>query len=248
AFAISPTSSASGSPTLTSSMSAVPTCCATSVSTCDRSPACSCPWNAFRPVGLIRSPMMQNGCSGPMTTVLDRDRRTVSTGFPFGAGRECETRAEACDPRLAAEADQVQAGDARERACVLGELAAELEALGLGVRRTLAALDHLRRHRDAGHVLVDEAKRARRADEAEGGDERRLVGEAARDGLGDEALEQLAVEAHLELEESRAGAHFLERALHAVVERRRSGVLDGADEQVRRRVDLAPGEVVSARH
>ena len=66
-----PTSSASGSPTLTSSMSAPPaTCSATSISICERSPACSCAWKALRPVGLIRSPMMQNGLPAPITNGL----------------------------------------------------------------------------------------------------------------------------------------------------------------------------------
>ena len=75
ACAISPTSSASGSPTFTSSMSAPPaTCCATSISICDRSPACSCAWKALRPVGLIRSPITQNGCAGPIVTVREGDR------------------------------------------------------------------------------------------------------------------------------------------------------------------------------
>ena len=59
---ISSISSASGSPTLTSSTSAPPaTCSATSISICDRSPAWSCAWKALRPVGLIRSPITQNG-------------------------------------------------------------------------------------------------------------------------------------------------------------------------------------------
>ena len=62
ALPIRSTSSASGSPTLTSSMSAPPaTCWATSTPSCARSPSWSCAWNAFRPVGLIRSPITQNG-------------------------------------------------------------------------------------------------------------------------------------------------------------------------------------------
>src|SRR5205085_12286422 len=116
---------------------------------------------------LMRSPMTQNGCSEPMTTVLDRDCRTVSTRLPFDAGWYAEPRAQAGDPRLAAEADQVQALDAGQRARMIGQLAADLEALRLGILRPLAALDQLRRYRDAGHLLVDEAKRRRRADEAD---------------------------------------------------------------------------------
>src|SRR5262249_37498374 len=141
--------------------------------------------------------MMQNGCSGPMTTVLDRDWRTVSTCFPFGAGRDGETRAQTCNTRLAAEADQMEAGNPRERARMLGELAAELEALGLRVGRSLAALDHLRRNGDARHVLVDEAQRTRRTHEADRGDQRGFVREAARDRLDHEPFEELELVADL---------------------------------------------------
>src|ERR1700688_2802399 len=131
-------SSASGSPTLTSSMSAPPaSCCATSISSWERSPACSCAWNAFRPVGLIRSPMTQNGWSGPMTTVLDGDWTTVCTCLPCWYA---ESLAEAGDAGLAAEADEVEAGDAGQRAGVLGELACDLEAIGLGTGCALGGL------------------------------------------------------------------------------------------------------------
>ena len=50
---------------------------------------CSCAWNALRPVGLIRSPMTQNGCSGPMTTVLDRDSEDGIHSSPFRLGWGC---------------------------------------------------------------------------------------------------------------------------------------------------------------
>ncbi len=62
-------SSVSGTPMLTSSTIAPPaTWAATSRSIADRSPARSCCWKIFRPVGLIRSPMMQNGMSWPSVT------------------------------------------------------------------------------------------------------------------------------------------------------------------------------------
>src|ERR1700756_2966772 len=99
-----------------------------STSTCERSPAWSCAWNAFRPVGLIRSPITQNGCSGPMATVLDGDWTTVSTRLPFGSGWDAEPLAQPGDAGLAAEADQVQACDSGQRARVLGELDRDLEA------------------------------------------------------------------------------------------------------------------------
>src|SRR5579872_3365148 len=159
---ISPTSSASGSPTFTSSMSAPPaTCSATSTSSCERSPCCSCAWNALRPVGLMRSPITQNGWSGPMTTVLDGDWTTVSTHLPLDSRWNAQPLAEAGDAGLLAEADQVQAGDAGKRARVLGELARDVEALVLGVGGALAAFDRRLRHGDAGHVVLHVAESAR---------------------------------------------------------------------------------------
>ncbi len=65
--------------------------------------------------------------------------------------------------------------------------------------------------------------------------------------LGAERLEVSRVVGDLELQEARAGARLLERALGAVGERRRAGVLDRADEEVRRRLDHAAREVLAAR-
>src|SRR5262249_47392834 len=154
-----------------SSMSAPPaTCCATSVSSCERSPAWSCAWNVFRPVGLIRSPITQNACSGPMATVLDGDWTTVSTRLPFHSCRNAQPLAQSGDAGLAAEADQVEPGDSRQRAGVLGELDCDLEAFRLRVGGAFAALDQRRRHFDSRHVLVDVAERRGRAGEADRGE------------------------------------------------------------------------------
>src|SRR5262245_18373135 len=249
ALPIRSTSSASGSPTFTSSMSAPPaTCCAMSTSSCERSPAWSCAWNAFRPVGLIRSPITQNGCSGPMTTVLDGDWTIVSTRLPFCSRWNPEPLAQPGDAGLAAEADQVEAGDSRQRARVLRELDRELEALRLRVGPALAALDRRNRHLDPRHVLVDVAEGGRRAGEADRGKERAPLGEAHLDGLRHERLELLGPERDLQLEEARAGAHLLQHAVDAVVERRRARVLDGAEEEPRRRAELAAREIRPARH
>src|SRR5579864_1593199 len=246
AWPMSATSSASGSPTLTSSMSAPPaSCCATSISSWERSPAWSCAWNVFRPVGLIRSPMTQNGWSAPMTTVLDGDWTTVCTCLPRWYA---ESLAATGDAGLAPEADEVEAGDAGQRARVLGELARDLEALRLGVGRALAALDDRSGDLDAGDVRVDEAQRAGRADEADGRDERALRGKPLLHRLAHERLGLLGAEADLELEEARARAHLLQRAVDAVVERRGSGVLDRTEEEARRRVDPAAGEIRAVRH
>src|SRR5579884_3752281 len=223
---INPTSSASGSPTFTSSMSAPPsTCCTTSTSSCERSPVWSCAWKALRPVGLMRSPITQNGCSGPITTVLDRDRTTVSTRLPLRTCRNAEAPAQARDARLPAKADQVQPGDAGERPRVLCELECHLEAPGLWVGRTLAPFDQRTRHGDPRHVLVHVAERVRRADQADRRDQRTLFVEAAGRGLAHERGEPRGLEAHLQLQEPRARPGLLERALDPVVVRRRARIL-----------------------
>src|SRR5579864_399612 len=243
---MSPISSASGSPTLTSSMSAPPaTWAATSISSCDRSPSCSCAWNALRPVGLIRSPMTTNGWSGPMMTVLDGDRTTVCTCLPR---RNAESPAEAGDAGLAPEADEVKAGDAGKRTRLLGELARHLETLGLGGGGALAACDRLHRDGDAGDLLVDVAERRRSSHEADGRNERAAVHEARLHRVRHERREPLGLEAHLQLQEARTCAYLLERAVDAVVVRRRTRVLDRPEEEVRRGTDVAAGEVGAVRH
>src|SRR5512146_460663 len=161
AWRINSTSSASGSPTLTSSMSASGACCATSTSIRDRSPCWSCAWNFLRPVGLMRSPITQNGRPGPITTVLDGDSRTVSNRLPFVAGGNGKPGAQSCDAGLLAKADQVQSAHAGQRAGGIGQLTGDLEALGFGVGRALAPFDHVRRDTDPGDALGDEAQRAR---------------------------------------------------------------------------------------
>jgi hypothetical protein len=82
-FCSSSDSSTSGMPALTSStLAPAATCASVSVTTVERSPLRSASANTLRPVGLIRSPMTQNGCPGPMTTVAPRDLRTVSMVLP----------------------------------------------------------------------------------------------------------------------------------------------------------------------
>src|SRR3954453_12048587 len=137
-------------------MSASGVCCSTSIPMRDRSPCWSCAWNFLRPVGLIRSPITQNGRPGPITTVLDGDSRTVSNRLPFVAGGNGEPGTQPCDAGLLAKADQVQAAHTRKRARSVGELTGDLEALGLRIARAFAALDHLCGHADPGHALVDE--------------------------------------------------------------------------------------------
>ena len=131
---------------------------------------------------------------------------------------------------------------------MLGELACDLEALGLRIGSAFATVDHLLRHRDSGHVLVDEPERRGCADEADRREQRGLRGKTPFDSLGNELVEEIGEEADLELEEARAGADLLERAIDAVLERRCARILDRAEEEVRRRVERAPGEVAAACH
>src|ERR671928_974513 len=138
-------SSTSGMPALTSSMSAPASVWATaSFVTVERSPLRSSSAKTLRPVGLMRSPMMQKGCSGPIVTVLDRECRTVSMRLvPFGSGLDAQSLTELGDARVLAERDEVKARDARQRAGVVGELAGDLEALALLVGGRRGAGDEI---------------------------------------------------------------------------------------------------------
>ena len=72
-------SSASGMPALTSSICApAATWASVSASTVVKSPAAISAARRLRPVGLIRSPMTQNGASKPMRTVFVAELTTVS--------------------------------------------------------------------------------------------------------------------------------------------------------------------------
>src|SRR3954447_16748877 len=146
-FCSSSASSPSGVPAVTSSMSARASVWAiASAVTVDRSSLRSCSANDLRPVGLMRSPMMQKGCSGPIVTVLDRDCRTVSMRLvPFGSGLDAQSLTEPGDARVLAKRDEVKAGHARQGAGVGGELVGDLEALELLVGGRLDARDRLGR-------------------------------------------------------------------------------------------------------
>src|SRR5207248_7413019 len=124
-----------------------------------------------------------------------------------------EPLAEPGDAGLAAEADQVQARNARQGARVPGELDRDLEAFRLRLGRTLAPLDQLRRHLDSRHVLVDVAQRGGRAGQADRGKEGAALGQALRDRLRHERLELLRPERDLQLQEARAGPRLLQRAV-----------------------------------
>ena len=79
AFASRAGSSASGMPALTSSMWApAATCASASDSTREKSPAFISSARIFRPVGLIRSPMIVKGRSEPMMCSREAELTTVS--------------------------------------------------------------------------------------------------------------------------------------------------------------------------
>src|SRR6476661_5546535 len=146
------------SATSSASVSAPPsTCSAASMSSCERSPDWSWAWNAFRPVGLIRSPITQNGRPAPIVTILDRDWRTVSMLDPFGVCRNAKATARLGDAGVLPEADDVQARDPGERHGVgrllMGQVKACLELVG----GRLDAVDDRGRDRDPGDVGVHEA-------------------------------------------------------------------------------------------
>src|SRR3954447_11764466 len=151
-------SSTSGMPALTSSMSASASVWAiASAVTVERSPLRSSSANVLRPVGLMRSPMMQKGCVGPIVTVLDRECRTVSMRLvPFGSGLDAQSLTELGDARVLAERDEVKARDPGQRAGVVGELAGDVEALVLLVGGRLGPRDELGRDLDAGDLVVHE--------------------------------------------------------------------------------------------
>src|SRR5689334_22902310 len=188
-------SSTSGIPALMSSMSAPASTCATaSTDTVDRSPPRSSSAKLLRPVGLIRSPMMQNGCSRPIVTVLDRERSTVSIGFPFVSRRDAQTCAELCDACVLAERDEVKARHPGLRQRVRCLLIGDLEALGLGVGGALDPLDVLTRDVDAGHLRGHEAHAPDGAQNADRGDHREARTEARVVGVTHERFQQLGTE------------------------------------------------------
>src|SRR5690242_3419082 len=238
-------SSTSGMPALTSSMSApASTWARASSPTVDRSPLRSSSAKRLRPVGLIRSPITQNGWSWPMTTVLPRDCRVVCM-FPFGGRSQVEALAELGDRVVLAERDEVQARDPGQRQRVRGLLGGEVEQCGALVVGGLDALDRLGRHIDPEDLLVHEAQAAGRAEQRDR--RQQCGGHAGGGGLRDELLEQRRLEADLQLQEARARLRLGQRALDAVLDRRGRRALDGADEELRRGLERAARAVMALR-
>src|SRR6476659_277323 len=235
-------------PALTSSMSAPMAICASASSiTRSRLPSRNSCAKALRPVGLMRSPMMQNGLSIAIVTVLDRDCRTVSTRVSLLGCGDAEPLAQAPDRVVLAERDEMQAAHARLCEGVASLFDSELEGFFARVGRVLDALDRGGRDRDARHVGVHELERASACDQADRGQERRVLKQPDARPFGAERLELLGLVTDLQLQEASARARLLEGALRAVGERRSARVLDGADEEVRGGLELAAREVLAAR-
>ena len=243
-------SSVSGTPMLTSSTCApAATCSSTSRTTCDRSPARSASANALRPVGLMRSPMMQNGWSGAdddlarpraqngVHALLSRRgwgcrgrrrgaRRRRRAGSRSGAGRGRRAGRARAAPARARARRRPRPGRAR-----------------CSMRAIVSARD-----RDAGHLLVHEAQRAaRRARGRSSAGAPRAPSAPARRARATKASQPLGVVADLQLQEAGAGRDLLRRALaRGASSGGRRRVLDGADEERRRGLDGAARQVAPA--
>src|SRR3990170_3565925 len=159
-------SSVSGTPMLTSrTCPPIAAWSSTSLTISDRSPARSASANALRPVGLIRSPMMQNGWAGPMTTCLDRELRTVCICFSLLLARDAEVPAEARQRTVVPEVGEVKAANAGDRERLARLLEGELvRRLGLAFRSS-DARDRLRGHGDPGDLAVHELEATSALDE-----------------------------------------------------------------------------------
>ena len=195
----------------------------------------------------MRSPMMQNGLSIAIVTVLDRDCRTVSTRVSLLGCGDAEALAQAPDRVVLAERDEMQAAHARLCEGVASLFDGQLEGFFAGVGGVLDPLDRGRRDRDARYIGVHELERPRAGDQADRGQERRVIEQPDARPLGAERLELRGLVTDLQLQEARARARLLERALRAVGQRRSARVLDGADEEVRGGLELAAREVLAAR-
>src|SRR6478735_779969 len=192
-------------PALTSSMSAPMAICASASSiTRSRLPSRNSCAKALRPVGLMRSPMMQNGLSMPIVTVLDRDCRTVSTRVSLLGWGNAEPLAQAPDRVVLAERDEMQPAHARLREGVPCLFDCKFESFLAGIRGVLHALDHRCGNRDARHLGVHELERPRSRDEADRGQQRRALEQPDACPLGAERLEMRGLVADLQLQEARA--------------------------------------------
>src|SRR5437763_16460567 len=169
----------------------------------DRSPLRSSSENVLRPVGLMRSPITQNGWSCPMVTVLDRDSRTVCIALlSFDSWRDPETRAELCDARVLSEGDEVETRHAGERERMRGLFEREVEAGLVLVGGGLHAIDHGGRHLDARHLVVHEPERLGRAQNRDRGHEPNALVKTTYHRLGHEPYEPVWLEADLKLEKA----------------------------------------------
>ena len=227
-----------------------------SLSTVEKSPAAISAASFFRPVGLIRSPMMQNGRSKPMTTVLVAELITVSVMFLFPrCGRR--TRAPAAPLQDARCLDDlrhelflpvghdVDAMHALDLADLLDQLDAQALAFGfllLGRAGLLDPLDHRVGDVHPRHGRAHPARRLGRGQGADAHQDEALLVQPLLAHPLHEPPQQRHVVAVLGLHELGPGRDLLGEMDRPVVERRHERVDRGADEHLRRRGDLAAGE------
>src|SRR5579862_11322 len=254
-------SSASGMPALTSSMCAPAASCASvSDSTRLKLPAAISAASTLRPVGLMRSPIMTNGRSKPITTSRVAELMTVSVmsgslpgsvglrvtpGVPGHAAVEYPGALDDLgDGVFLAERHDVHAVHALDGADLLDEIDAQLTPFGGLVLRAAQARDHGVRNVHAGHVRADPLGRLGRAQRAHADQDEHLVEQPQLVGLVHEGPQQRYVVAELRLDELCAGGHLLRQSLGAPFERLGEGILGGAEQHARRVADLAAGEEV----
>src|SRR5262252_4186265 len=185
-------SSASGMPAFTSSMWAPAASCASvSVSTRLKLPAAISAARILRPVGLMRSPIMTNGRSKPITTSRVAELITVSVmsgSLPGGVGLRVAPGVpghaaiqypgaldDLGDGVFLAEGHDMHTVHALDGADLLDEIDAQPAAFGRLVLGAAEARDHGVRDVHSGHVAADPLGRLRRAQRADADQDEHLV-------------------------------------------------------------------------
>ena len=191
--------------------------------------------------------MMQNGCSGPMTTVLDRDWMTVSTRLPLSLVGIPSRRQSAAMPASLRKLIRCRpATPGSASACSASSQATSKAASCWSAARSTRAIVA------AGTEIPGTFSSMKRSAEA--------LRTITTDGSSDTCSVSFARTASATNRSTRSGSKqscsWRKRAparafFHArstrLLERRRARVLDRAEEEVRRRIDRAAGEVAALR-
>ena len=139
---------------------------------------------------------------------------------------------------------QVHPGHAGDLGHLLDDLGRELDALGrlFCGRHVPQPLEYVVGHFDPGHVALHVVQGLDRADRADPGQDRAVLGQAQVADLRHPPGEGRDVEHELGLHELRAGRDLLAQPVGPELHRRGERVLHRAQEAVRRRVELASGQ------